>query len=152
MIGLYWSKHHQMFGFVTNYTPKLIFLNLLLLFSIVLMPYSTAVYSDFAYAKYNSLLLPFSFYALNISFVGFANFLLWNYIGNPENKVSSHSFEPIFLFGAKLRALLLPFAFIVAFLACWIFHSLGGSMLLFLIPFYFRLVRIFLHKKQKLLK
>jgi len=31
LIGLYWSKHHSVFGYITDYTPKLIFLNLVLL-------------------------------------------------------------------------------------------------------------------------
>ena len=32
LIGLYWSIHHRMFGFVTSYDRKLLFLNLLFLF------------------------------------------------------------------------------------------------------------------------
>lgn len=39
IIGLYWSLHHRMFGYVTDYNGKLIWLNLLFLFSIVLMPF-----------------------------------------------------------------------------------------------------------------
>ena len=41
LIGLYWSIHHRMFGFVTNYDRKLLFLNLLFLFFVALMPFST---------------------------------------------------------------------------------------------------------------
>ena len=32
LIGIYWTVHHRMFGYVTNYTPKLLRLNLLFLF------------------------------------------------------------------------------------------------------------------------
>ena len=32
LIGLYWSIHHRMFGFVTSYDRKLLFLNLLFSF------------------------------------------------------------------------------------------------------------------------
>ena len=28
LIGLYWTIHHRMFGYVTDYTPKLLWLNL----------------------------------------------------------------------------------------------------------------------------
>src|SRR5262245_21540132 len=48
LIGLYWSVHHRMFGFVTNYDAKLRFLNLLFLFFVVLMPFSTGFYSEYA--------------------------------------------------------------------------------------------------------
>ena len=41
LIGMYWTRHHFLFGFVVDYTPKLIWLNLLFLVSIVLMPFST---------------------------------------------------------------------------------------------------------------
>jgi uncharacterized membrane protein len=37
-----------MFGYVTGQNGKLIWLNLVFLFSIVLMPFSTAVYSEYS--------------------------------------------------------------------------------------------------------
>ena len=47
-IGLYWTIHHRMFGFVTAYNKRLMVLNLIFLFFIVLMPFSTGLYSEFA--------------------------------------------------------------------------------------------------------
>lgn len=141
LIGLYWSKHHQLFGFVTGYTPKLIFLNLFLLFAIVLMPYTTAVYSEFSDDKYASLLLPYLFYVTNISLCGLANYLLWDYITKPASQVSSQVFRPRFVRNAKWRAMILPIVFILSFLVCWIFHSPLGRMILFLIPFCFLLIK-----------
>ncbi|MBK7376852.1 MAG: DUF1211 domain-containing protein [Chitinophagaceae bacterium] len=41
-IGIYWTVHHRLFGYVVNYTPKLLWLNLLFLFAVALMPFSTA--------------------------------------------------------------------------------------------------------------
>src|SRR5215217_7060989 len=32
LIGIYWAVHHRLFGFVTNYSRKLIVLNLFFLF------------------------------------------------------------------------------------------------------------------------
>ncbi|HYJ37839.1 MAG TPA: TMEM175 family protein, partial [Chitinophagaceae bacterium] len=68
LIGLYWSVHHRMFGFVTNYDGRLRFLNLLFLFFIVLMPFSTGFYSEYSglelYTK--QLKVPMTFYVLNI--------------------------------------------------------------------------------------
>lgn len=131
MIGLYWAKHHQIFGYVTDYTPKLIFLNLLLLFSIVLMPYTTAVYSDFTELQYASLMLPYLFYVLNISLCGLCNLLLINYITSDRRKVSQHCFEKERVRKAKWRILILPLTFIFSFVVCWIFQSQMGRLLLF---------------------
>src|SRR3954471_15920125 len=39
IIGLYWFVHHIMFGYVTHFNGKLIWLNMFFLFSIVLMPF-----------------------------------------------------------------------------------------------------------------
>src|SRR4051812_36440338 len=47
IIGLYWTVHHRMFGFVVNYTRRLLWLNLVFLLAVVLMPFSTAFYSEF---------------------------------------------------------------------------------------------------------
>jgi uncharacterized membrane protein len=42
LIGLYWTVHHRLFGFVTAYDRKLLLLNLVFLFFIALMPFSIA--------------------------------------------------------------------------------------------------------------
>src|SRR6185503_10183725 len=41
LIGLYWTVHHRMFGFVTSYDRKILILNLVFLFFVALMPFST---------------------------------------------------------------------------------------------------------------
>jgi len=141
LIGLYWSKHHAVFGYVTDYSPKLIFLNMLLLVAIVLMPFSTQVYSTYVSPEYVQLLGPFLLYSLNIMLCGFANFLIWVYITKPGNPVCKQVFPKRFVRNAKIRALILPFAFLTSFIFCWTFHAVWGRYLLFLIPVYFRLVK-----------
>jgi len=149
MIGLYWSKHHQLFGYVTNYTPKLIFLNLFFLFTVVLMPYSTIVYSEFYTLNSVSILSALFIYSFNIFLCGVAHFLLWNYIGNPANKIIEHPFEKKFLQLARLRTLVMPFVFMLAFLVVWIFNSPLGTIVLFTIPLFFRLLKLFFNEKKK---
>ncbi|UAY56288.1 TMEM175 family protein [Arachidicoccus terrestris] len=141
LIGLYWSKHHAVFGYITDYSPKLIFLNLLLLAAIVLMPFSTQVYSAYVSEQYVHLLGPFLIYSLNIIFCGLTNFWIWVYITKPGNPVCKQVFPKRFVRNAKIRALILPFAFLISFLACWIFDAVWGRYLLMLIPLYFRLVK-----------
>lgn len=149
MIGLYWSKHHALFAYVIDYTPKLIFLNLVLLVTIVLMPFSTEVYSAYVDEKYVELLGPFLIYSLNIALCGLANYLLWVYVTKPGSQVCKQKFPSGFVRKAKIRALILPFAFITSFLACWIFDAAWGRYLLFLIPFYFLALKDKKNHKEK---
>ncbi|TMI87293.1 MAG: DUF1211 domain-containing protein, partial [Bacteroidetes bacterium] len=51
LIGIYWTVHHRMFGFVTSYTRRLLIINLVFLFFIALMPFSTGFYSEYAGAE-----------------------------------------------------------------------------------------------------
>ena len=141
LIGLYWSKHHSVFGYITDYSPKLIFLNMVLLVAIVLMPFSTQVYSTYVSPEYVQLLGPFLIYSLNIALCGLANFFIWVYITKPGNPVCKQVFPKRFVRNAKLRSLILPFAFLSSFFACWIFNAVWGRYLLFLIPLYFRLIK-----------
>ena len=78
IIGIYWIAHHRMFNFVINYDNKLIWLNLLFLFFIVLMPFSSNIYG-----VYGGLNTAFSVYVFNISMIALFNFLLYHYISKP---------------------------------------------------------------------
>jgi len=134
IIGLYWFIHHRMFGFVTNYNGKLIWLNLGFLFSIVLMPFSTAIYSEYSSPAFIHLILPYAIYVFNICLNGILNYFLWRYIGNPSNGVAEDFPAGDFLTKAKIRSLLLPAIFIVSLLVA-IFVSPGiGRFVLFFIP------------------
>jgi len=90
LIGLYWTIHHRMFGFVTSYDRKLLFLNLLFLFFIALMPFSTGFYSEYAGGELfeKQLKVPMTFYVLNFCCAGFANYFMWRRVGNVKNKLA----------------------------------------------------------------
>lgn len=133
-IGLYWTIHHRMFGFITNYTGKLIWLNLLFLFSIALMPFSTAVYSEYSTPQFVMLVSPYAIYVANICLIGFTDFLLWKYIGNPKNGVAEGIPTVGFIRTAKIRSLLLPAIFIVSLIVAVLVNPIIGRFILFLIP------------------
>jgi len=80
IIGLYWIIHHRMFGYVVNYTHKLLWLNLIFLLAVVLMPFSTAFYSEYIT---HLLKVPMIIYTSNIVFLGIMNFTLWRYLCKP---------------------------------------------------------------------
>lgn len=129
IIGLYWFVHHNIFGFVINYTKKLVWINLIFLFTIALMPFSTAVYSEYSFSpKYINLLAPFGVYVVNILMIGIMNFILNSYIFNPKNKVAECYSQSYAKFG-KIRSLAIPVVFLFALSVGFINVSLGKSML-----------------------
>ena len=85
IIGAYWIIHHRIFGFVINYNNKLLSLNLILLLGVVLMPFSTAFFSEYLL---RFLKTPMLFYIINVAFLGFMNLFLWRYVSNGKNQLS----------------------------------------------------------------
>lgn len=77
--AIYWVAHLRHMKFVTEVDGKLLWLNILLLFFIVLLPFSTGFYV--AGINYNG---PFVFYCFNLSGIGLFNYLIINYIFKKE--------------------------------------------------------------------
>lgn len=136
LIGVYWSVHHRMFGFVTNYTRKLLFMNLAFLFFIALMPFSTGFYSEYAGPELirEQLKVPLTFYVLNFCFLGFINFMMWVYITNPKNKVAEPEVDPLTSKLAKLRAFLVPFIFLMMLPVAYLTNVFYAVWIPMLIP------------------
>ena len=149
LIGVYWSVHHRMFGFVTNYTRKLIGLNLLFLFFIALMPFSTGFYSEYAGAELvrEQLKVPMSFYVLNFSCAGFVNYLMWVYITNPKNKIAEPPVDPEVAALARARALIVPSIFILMLAVAYLTNVLFAVYIPLLIPIILRIVKVRFRKK-----
>ena len=114
LVGLYWTIHHRMFGFVVNFTRKLIWLNLFFLLSIVMMPFSTGIFGEYSSPHSIYLKTPLIIYVLNICFTGVMNYLLWCHIANPANKISEGIPNKAFVQAAKIRALVVPVVFALA--------------------------------------
>ena|SRR5437762_1754396 len=87
LIGQYWIIHHRMFGYVINFSERLIWLNILFLLAIALMPFSTRFYGEYALRP---VITPVIFYTGNIAMLGIVNFFMWRYISNPKNKISEN--------------------------------------------------------------
>ena len=78
IIAQYWTAHHRIFRFVRNYDNKLLWLNILFLLFIVLMPFSSGVFSSFGIVR-----AAFIIYAVNIMLAGLAQVLLLRYLLSP---------------------------------------------------------------------
>jgi len=108
IIGQYWTVHHRLFGFVVNFNLRLLWMNLFFLLAVVLMPFSTAFYSE--YIVYY-LKTPFILYIGNILFLGITNFLMWRYVGNPRFGFSEGMHKTVVNY-FSFRAILVPIIFI----------------------------------------
>src|SRR6478609_1449869 len=80
--ALYWRSHLQLFQWVKAIDNKLLWLNLWLLFFVVLLPFSTALYSYF-FTEDSA----FACYCLNLSAIGFMSYLMTIYVVKKEGVV-----------------------------------------------------------------
>lgn len=115
VIAIYWRSHHRLFSFVKDYDDRLIWLNFFFLFTIILMPFSSAYYSEnFEYH------LPFYFYCFNVAATGLLNYAILTYIIKHRGRVSE-GFDDIKARRlARSRTLIVPSIFLLGALACWI--------------------------------
>jgi uncharacterized membrane protein len=151
LIGLYWTIHHRMFGYVTSYDRKLLVLNLAFLFFIALMPFSNGFYSEYTSNMVRSgLMVPLSFYALNFCGVGFTNYFMWRHISNPKRKLTNPPIDPVTLKLAKLRSLTVPFIFLLMIPVAYFTHVIFAICLNIMIPIILRLLKIRVYRKNKL--
>jgi uncharacterized membrane protein len=106
VIGQYWVVHHKLFGFVEDYNGGLLWLNLIFLLSIVLMPFSTALYSENIKST-----LSFVIYCGNIFASGFITFILWRFLGSGKHNLSELNQHRKLLSYFSIRSLVIAFAF-----------------------------------------
>jgi uncharacterized membrane protein len=151
LIGGYWSIHHRMFGFVTSYDGRLRFLNLLFLFFVVLMPFSTGFYSEYIGPELYRMQLkvPMTFYVLNISLLGLANHLLWRHITNPKNKLAEPPIDRLYATQAKARSILVPLIFLVMLPVAYLTNVIFAVYIPMLIPIALRISKRIILKKHK---
>ena len=127
VIAIYWRSHHRIFGFVTNFTEKLIWMNMLFLFTVVLMPFSSAYFSE------NQMqTVPFVFYNANVILMALVNYRIISYVFNPANNISAHLPSAQFLHLFRMRATAIPLFFFCCILILLIF---GAPISIFGVPF-----------------
>jgi len=135
LIGQYWIVHHRMFSFVINFTDRLIWLNILFLFAIALMPFSTGFYSEYVL---RGVVTPVIFYTGNIALLGLANFLMWRYLSNQKNKLTEN-LTPALAKYFSLRALTVPIIFVI-FSFVYLYNPTIAFFIPMLIPLILRLI------------
>ena len=155
LVGLYWVLHHRMFGFVTSYDKRLLILNLIFLFFIAFMPFSTGFYSEYAGPELlrKQLKIPFTFYVLNFCCLGFIHHIMWRYITNPANKLTEPPIDPLTVKLTKFRSLLVPSIFLLMLPVAYLTNVLVAIYMPMLIPIILKITDRRLNKLyQKKLK
>jgi len=152
LIGLYWTVHHRMFGFVVNYTPRLLWLNLFFLFFIVLMPFSTGLYGEYTGPDLirKQLKVPMTFYVMNLVFVGLTNYLLWSYIADPKNKLLDESVDRTAIRLGKLRSMIVPFCFLLMLPVAYLTNVVFAVYIPLLIPIIMRISKRLVEKEKEI--
>ena len=129
VIAAYWKVHHYLFGFVNRYTDKLIWLNILFLLSIVLMPFSTAFYSENF-----QLSIPYVVYCVNILLTGLLNCCLVVYISSAKAGLSSVSGNSLWRKHQMLRSLVAPTVFFISIFLSFYSEILSRSCFILIFP------------------
>lgn len=144
VIAVYWRSHHRMYGFVNRYTDRLIWLNFWFLFFIVLMPFSSAYYSE-----NTGFAVPFYFYYGNIIATGIVNYLVIRYVFNSGNKIVEH--EPTVVFKKLFigRSVTIPFVFTFGILIAPVFPWLAKFTPVLIWPVFILLRRYYGKKYGK---
>ena len=127
--ALYWIGHLKLMKYVSIVKGKLLWLTIFFLLSIVILPFSTAMYvNGFNHAG------PFIFYCINLAVIGFFNLWMLRYVYYQEKQKTG--FTRIYYRWYRARGLNVVVVWIVASLIASALPL--GSRLIFLLLFVFQ--------------
>jgi len=144
LIGLYWTIHHSIFGYVIKYNTRLLWINLLFLFGIVLMPFSTSFFSEYFLELKKT---PVVIYTINICYLGLMNYFLWRYITSPKHLLTEKLPAHLRTY-RSFRAIIVPVIFI-CMLTLYLFSPQYAIFIPPLIPLIMYLISIIYKRKYK---
>src|SRR3954470_10960058 len=119
VVGHYWTVHHRIFGYLKNYTISLLWINLAFLFSVVLLPFSSGLLSE--YASNTNMYLPYAVYVANMCLTGLMNCWLWLYVSNPKRNLLTHKISHARIQLGLYRSIVVPVIFILALGVSFVF-------------------------------
>ncbi|MES2372657.1 MAG: TMEM175 family protein [Bacteroidota bacterium] len=116
IIGQFWTNHHRLFGYVTNYDGGLLWVNLHMLFWVILMPFSTALSTHYGRSP-----AVWGLYCFNMFMIGISIYFLWRYITNPKRKLSWIANDPVISKMARARSFAISCIFLLGTLLVIVF-------------------------------
>jgi Predicted integral membrane protein len=142
----FWLVHHRILRRVQYVDERLIWINLLLLFFIVLIPFSTSISGD-----YSTVTEAVLFFHFNLLICSILLTILGIYVHRHHEELGSYQKEPepekyrrIFIG----RGIIIPCIIILAIIMTF-FNSSGSMWCYMLIPFVMTAVRRWPHKNSK---
>jgi|SRR5260370_161040 uncharacterized membrane protein len=108
ILGVYWIGHHVTLSFIRRADRLLLWINILFLLWVALVPFSTALLSEYPKTR-----LAIAIYGANLIAVGLTLALHWWY-ATAENRCVDPDIHPDLVRGAMYRTLMAPFVYIIA--------------------------------------
>lgn len=144
VIALYWRSHLQASSFIKNFDSKLLWLNIWLLFYIVLLPFSTSFY-----AKNFFINGPFIFYCLNLLLISLYNYLFLNHIIKKDG--FSEHLNPVLAKWMKYRAIVSIFIWAFSILVSFVLPIISRFIFLLIFVIQYFIDRHFKREQKKTL-
>ena len=139
VIGAFWAGHHRAFALAGHYSENLNRPNLLMLCSVVFMPFSTSFMSHNV-----GMLVPTQFYNLSLIATGLLNIRLIRIVTSPPVVSEAVSAERIAIVRARGPAVVLG-ALCAMLVAFW--DPRFSQMALVTIPLWLRLLRVWTQRR-----
>ncbi len=108
VLGVYWVGHHNLFHYVKSTDWVFLWLNVLLMMSVGVIPFSTSILGA-NLSRRSAVIL----YGFNLSLAGLALYLIWWY-ATRNHRLVDHGIDPHVVVSAKRRILVGPTINIVA--------------------------------------
>jgi len=89
VLAHFWLEHHRQFHYVRLVNPTLLWLNIIILISIVLIPFTTNLAGDYMGAQIAVLLFHLNFLTIGLLFL-----IHWNYLSRSHN-LSGTGLDPM---------------------------------------------------------
>lgn len=138
IIGLYWISHHNMLHFVAKTDRISLWLNILILFTVCIIPFPTALLGD-----YPSSQIAVVFYGLTLTTVNLSGTLFWYY--SYKNNLMVKNLNPVF--ARKIVILhLSPILFYVVAMFCSLISVKVSYVFYILVPLFFIIPNVLLKR------
>jgi uncharacterized membrane protein len=106
--ALFWRAHMVTCTYVKSVSNRFVWINIWLLFFVVVMPFTTALYANYGFMDN----IAFSLYCLNIAVIGIFNYLLMAHVIKTEELIKTLGEAAVKW--SKRRALIVPVVFVLA--------------------------------------
>jgi uncharacterized membrane protein len=133
-IGIMWINHHRMFKAVKRVDHGLLVLNTLLLLGISVVPFPTALLSEYL-GKPDDKIAALVYCGVMIAIAIFFN-VLWRYIADPRRKLMDHQMNQQTINDVNSQYIYGPLMYVLAFLLAFISAGLSFGLCTVLAIFY----------------